>query len=88
MFKNFNKYLNVILICALISTYIFTWMAPKIISILFTPPVSFGVNCEPAAVWSMQKLMASQIFGLVVGVMVSFFIIRFLKRREEKQIVK
>ena len=63
-------------------------MAPKIISILFTPPVSFGVNCEPAAVWSMQKLMASQIFGLVVGVMVSFFIIRFLQRREEKQIVK
>ncbi len=59
--------LNFILICALVSAIFLTWLAPKVIGILFTPPVSFGTNCEPAAAWSMSKLIWTQIIGMVLG---------------------
>jgi hypothetical protein len=48
-----------------------TWVAPRVISILFTPPVSFGTNCEPAAAWATDKLISSQIAGAVVGMVLA-----------------
>jgi F0F1-type ATP synthase assembly protein I len=54
--------------------------------VLFTPPVSFGTNCEPAAAWSMNKLINTQIFGIIVfmifGLIVSFY---FKKRAQAKE---
>ena len=44
-----------------------TWVAPRVISILFTPPVSFGTNCEPAAAWATDKLISAQIGGATIG---------------------
>ncbi|MCX6119957.1 MAG: hypothetical protein NT027_20670, partial [Proteobacteria bacterium] len=41
-----------------------TYLAPSVIKLLFTPPVSFGTNCEPAADWSMSKLIYSQSIGI------------------------
>lgn len=59
--------LNFILTCALIMALVLTWLAPKVIGMLFTPPVSFGTNCEPASAWAMSKLVSTQLIGLVIG---------------------
>lgn len=59
--------LNFIFTCALVTALLLTWLAPKVIGILFTPPVSFGINCEPAADWAMSKVIWTQIIGLVMG---------------------
>lgn len=72
--KNFQKNLNIAFIGGLFGAVIMTIMGPKIIGLLVTPPVSFGVNCEPATVYSMQKLILGQIVGLVLGVILTFFI--------------
>ncbi|HRO66790.1 MAG TPA: hypothetical protein PL182_04435 [Pseudobdellovibrionaceae bacterium] len=58
---------NFILICSLLSAVLATWITPKVIGVLFTPPVSFGTNCEPAAAWSMSKLIGTQFVGLALG---------------------
>jgi hypothetical protein len=65
---------------------VFTFITPVVIKVLFTPPVSFGTNCEPAAAWSMNKLINTQIFGIIVfmifGLIVSFY---FKKRAQAKE---
>lgn len=65
--RKLSMRLNFILACSLLSAILLTWVTPKIIGVLFTPPVSFGTNCEPAAAWSMSKLVWSQFVGLVAG---------------------
>lgn len=72
--KNFHKNLNIAFVGGLVGLALLTWMGPKIIGLVLTPPVSFGVNCEPAAAYSMQKLIICQIVGLVLGVLLTFFI--------------
>jgi uncharacterized protein YacL len=72
--KNFHKNLNIAFIGGLLGAVAMTLMGPKIIGLLVTPPVSFGVNCEPATVYSMKKLILGQIIGLVLGVILTFFI--------------
>jgi hypothetical protein len=56
-----------------------TWIAPRVISLLFTPPVSFGTNCEPAAAWATDKLISSQIAGAVFGVVLALAWLAFRK---------
>jgi hypothetical protein len=65
--KNISRNLNVILTTALAFALILTWLGPFVIKLLFTPPVSFGVNCEPAAAFAMNKLIWTQTIGLVAG---------------------
>jgi hypothetical protein len=65
--KNISRNLNVILATALIFAIVLTWMGPFVIKLLFTPPVSFGVNCEPAASFAMSKLIWTQAIGLTLG---------------------
>lgn len=72
--KNFHKNLNIAFIGGLIGLAVMTWLGPKMIGVLLTPPVSFGVNCEPATIYSMQKLIVAQLIGLVLGVILTFFI--------------
>lgn len=62
-----KKYLNFMAVSALVGAVFATWAAPYFISILFTPPVSFGQNCEPAAAWSMSSLVNSQLMGVAFG---------------------
>jgi hypothetical protein len=56
-----------------------TWIAPRVISLLFTPPVSFGTNCEPAAAWATDKLISSQIAGALTGAILALVWIAFRK---------
>jgi uncharacterized protein YacL len=72
--KNFQKNLNIAFIGGIVGAVIMTILGPKIVGVLVTPPVSFGVNCEPATVYSMQKLILAQIVGLVLGVIITFFL--------------
>lgn len=72
--KNFHKNLNIAFVGGVAGLAAMTWLGPKLIGLILTPPVSFGVNCEPAAAYSMQKLIICQIAGLVVGVLLTFFV--------------
>ena len=72
--KNFHKNLNIAFVGGLIGTVIMTILGPKLIGLMLTPPVSFGVNCEPATAYSMQKLILAQIVGLVLGVILTFWV--------------
>lgn len=56
-----------------------TWIAPRVISILFTPPVSFGTNCEPAAAWATDKLISAQIGGAAIGMVLALTWLAFRK---------
>jgi hypothetical protein len=73
--KNMSRNLNVILGTALVFAIFLTWLGPIVIRILFTPPVSFGTNCEPAAAWSMTKLIWTQGIGLVLGALTSLIFV-------------
>ena len=72
--KNFHKNLNIALVGGIMGLAIMTWLGPKMIGVLLTPPVSFGVNCEPATAYSMQKLIIAQLIGLVLGVIITFWV--------------
>lgn len=76
--NNFYKGLTIIFLGGFLGAVLMTWFAPRIIELFLTPPVSFGVNCEPAAVYSMQKLILCQIIGIVSGSLLFLLIkIRF-----------
>ena len=72
--KNFHKNLNIAFVGGIVGIALMTWLGPKMIGLILTPPVSFGVNCEPAAAYSMQKLIIAQIVGLVIGSLLTLFI--------------
>ncbi|MCA2959124.1 MAG: hypothetical protein IOD12_02655 [Silvanigrellales bacterium] len=75
------RFLSLVLACALACAVIATYLAPRVISALFTPPVSFGTNCEPAADWAMQKMVSSQSGGLLVGALFGAVMMIFMKSR-------
>ena len=72
--KNFNKNLNIAFIGGLIGTVLMTLAGPWIAKRLLTAPINFGVNCERDINYSMQTLITVQIVGLVLGVVITFFI--------------
>lgn len=72
--------------CGLVGAVIMTLISPSVIKVLFTPPVSFGTNCEPAASWSIESFIKMQTSGLVIGMFVGIVsFIYFLKRKKEAQ---
>lgn len=82
--KNFHKNLNIAFMGGLVGIGIMTWLAPHAIAVAFTPPVSFGVNCEPVGHWSMQKLIICQIVGLLLGIIITFWVRqKFLSPKEK-----
>jgi hypothetical protein len=72
--SKFSKYVLFAVFVSLVSLLVASFAAPFLIKVLFTPPVSFGTNCEPAADWAMGKLLLSQavmgIGGFVLGLAV------------------
>jgi hypothetical protein len=81
--QKISKNLNFVLISAILSAAIFTWISPKVLGLLFTPPVSFGTNCEPAASWSMNKLIWTQVIGLILGSLGAAFFLATRKGKPE-----
>lgn len=66
-----HKILSVCFGFGIVGAVISTWVAPRVITMLVTPPVSFSTNCEPAATWATDKLITSQLAGLLLGVIVA-----------------
>ena len=79
------RFLSLVLACALACAVIATYLAPRVISALFTPPVSFGTNCEPAADWAMQKMVSSQAGGLLVGALLGAVMIVLVHSRGRRK---
>ncbi len=44
-----------------------SFVAPSVIHFLFTPPVSFGVNCEPAVDYALRSFSMTQFIGFSLG---------------------
>ena len=56
--KNFHKNLNIAFVGGLLGAVLMTYIGPSLIGMLLTPPVSFGINCEPATIYAMKKLIS------------------------------
>jgi len=69
-----QKNLNIAFIGGLIGVFFMSLYAPAFINLLFTPPVDFGMSCSPAGAWSMHKLLTCQVVGLVLGVVIIFWL--------------
>lgn len=76
-----SRILNFVLGFALIGVFGMSLITPYVISVLFTPPVSFGTNCEPAAVWSMNKLHAAEAIGAVLGMIGGLVLALYTRKR-------
>jgi hypothetical protein len=62
-----------------------TYVTPMVIKVLFTPPVSFGTNCEPAADWSMDKLIQTQMMGIIGFMLLGLIFDVYLRRRSKNK---
>lgn len=80
-----SRTLNFVFGLGLLGAILFSFVTPYVISVLFTPPVSFGTNCEPAAAWSMSKLHTSEVVGLLVGMGGGLALAILRKRRDEDE---
>jgi len=80
-----SRVLNFVFGFGLLGGIVMALVTPFIISVLFTPPVSFGTNCEPAAAWSMTKLHQSETVGVILGMIGGLVLATWLKKRRERQ---
>ncbi len=67
-----HRFLSICFGFGITGAVISTWIAPRVISMLVTPPVSFSTNCEPAATWATDKLITAQLAGLAIGMLIAF----------------
>ena len=58
----------VVLITALIVTFITGLFAPGIISWYFAPPVDLAVNCRTAVEWGIDTYRKTLLYGSAVGI--------------------
>lgn len=80
-----SRILNFVFGFGLLGAFSMSLITPHVISVLFTPPVSFGTNCEPAAVWSMNKLHVSEAIGALGGMIGGLTLgLRLRKRAGDK----
>ena len=80
-----HKFLSVCFGFGIVGAVISTWVAPRVITMLVTPPVSFSTNCEPAATWATDKLITAQVAGLLIGVLLAcvWLISRKFSKKDE-----
>jgi hypothetical protein len=79
----FSRVANWMFGFGLLGWAVFTFITPIVIKVLFTPPVSFGTNCEPAAAWSMNKLINTQLFGIILFMILGLIVSIYLKKRAQ-----
>src|SRR2546428_12993749 len=74
------------LVCALIFGILSTWLAPKMITYWYAPPVPAGAsvafNCTDAVAWAMRKLVWTQLIGSLGGAAIGVVIGILLVRRK------
>ncbi len=79
-----TKFMQMVLSCGLLGAVLVTFIAPSVSRLMISAPVSFGMNCEPAADWSMQALIKSQTIGLVLGMLVGIGGAVYFKTRQRR----
>lgn len=83
-----HKFLSVCFGFGITGAVVSTWVAPRVISMLVTPPVSFSTNCEPAASWATDMLITAQVAGLAIGMIIACIWLisrRFSSRRKDEK---
>lgn len=82
--NNFHKNLNYAFSGGIIALMLATWLAPQMITKLFTPPVEYGVMCAPTGMWLMQKLIICQSLALLFGIFLVIWIkFKFSSKKPE-----
>jgi hypothetical protein len=72
----------------LLGSLVSSFIAPSVIQALFTPPVQFGTNCEPAGNWAMMSLRKTQLICFLLGSIFGAVVFVFLKKRERDALKK
>jgi hypothetical protein len=72
-----------VLLCGILTLVVASFVAPSVIHFLFTPPVSFGVNCEPAVDYALRGFRTTQFIGFVIGALGGAAFI-FLRNKKSK----
>ena len=57
-------------VCALIFGLLASWLAPKMITEWFSPPVANGLDCVPSINYAMSRLVWTQLIASAVGALV------------------
>jgi hypothetical protein len=76
---------RIIVFGGLIGGIIAAWIAPRMISWYFTPPVEFGINCKPPLEWALRKMQIAELLGITLGAalgLVVYFLIRKMRKPE------
>ena len=81
--KSFQNLLLWVLFFGLLGSLASSFVAPSIIGALFTPPVQFGTNCEPAGTWAMMSLRKTQFVCFVIGALSGAILFWLLKNRRK-----
>lgn len=71
---------------ALLGAVLSTWLAPKMIAWYFTPPVEFGINCNPPIVWALHRMQLAQATGVFVGFILFLVLFMVFSKRQSKEV--
>jgi hypothetical protein len=59
-------------------------IAPRVIHVLFSPPVSFGTHCEPAVAWALGNFRNTQLVGFIVGALAGPILLAVFRARSSR----
>lgn len=82
---NFSRTLNWLFGFGLLGGALCTLIAPYVIGVLFTPPVDLGINCVPAVDWSLKKLIATQMVGIGIFMILGLIFQRMVGNRSRRR---
>jgi hypothetical protein len=73
------------LLSALVLLLLVTWLGPKYLVWWFQPPVPQPISCNEAVAWGMRKLVETQIYGLLLGIVGGALLAFFTRKKTTAQ---
>jgi ABC-type phosphate/phosphonate transport system permease subunit len=69
------------LVCGMLFGVLATWLGPKMIAYWYAPPVPNAFNCTNEVVYAMHRLVATQLIGTAIGLVIGVFLGIALRRK-------
>lgn len=83
-----KKFLIVFSVGGFISAVLVSYLAPKVLGWYWETPLNIGVSCKPAVEWGVARFQELQVISVLVGGLVSAFLVSVLFRgKKEKSAV-